>query len=84
MVTAWVVMRFAITLEDSNIHYTPEVVGKEGRVRAVDITGITAVLSLLCGSSPWLATRALTLWARRTPTPTAWPRARASPAPQWP
>ena len=40
------VMRFAIILADSTIHCAPEVLGKEGRVCAVDITGILAVLSL--------------------------------------
>ncbi|CAE7242515.1 cta4 [Symbiodinium natans] len=40
------VMRFAIILADSTIHCTPGVVQTEGRVCAVDITGILAVLSL--------------------------------------
>ncbi|CAE7321457.1 cta4 [Symbiodinium natans] len=40
------VMRFAIILADTTIHCTPGVVETEGRVCAVDITGILAVLSL--------------------------------------
>ena len=40
------VMRFAIILADSTIHCTPGVVETEGRVCAVDITGLLAVLSL--------------------------------------
>ena len=39
-------MRFAIFLDDSAFHCEHEAVGEEGRVCAVDITGIIAVLNL--------------------------------------
>lgn len=39
-------MRFAIILADSTIHCHPGVVGQEGRVCAIDITGMMATLSL--------------------------------------